>query len=100
MKSVHRSAALLLAFGFLFSSLLAQRDAGAIVGTVLDASGAAVSGATVKVINVGTNISVSLTTGNDGVFVTPPLQIGTYRVEAEATGFKRTVRDDIVLRVQ
>jgi Carboxypeptidase regulatory-like domain/TonB dependent receptor-like, beta-barrel len=78
----------------------AQQDTGAIVGTVFDPGGAVVPGATVRVTNTGTNISVSVTTDSSGAFNTPPLRIGIYRMEVEVSGFKKSVRDGISLRVQ
>lgn len=78
----------------------AQQDSGAILGTVFDPGGAVVPGVAVRVINVATNIATAITTDQNGEFVATPLRIGTYRVEAEAAGFKKTVRDGIDLRVQ
>ena len=46
-----------------------QITSGTIQGTVLDANGAAVPGASVEVKNVDTNFSRSLTTDEDGRFV-------------------------------
>lgn len=78
----------------------AQQDTGTIVGSVLDPGGAVVAGAAVRIIHTGTGIGHSLTTGNDGIFLSPPLQSGTYRIEVESAGFKRSVRDHVVLRLQ
>jgi len=63
-----RRAALAMAAGvvvlFLSASALhAQVDTGAILGTVTDASGAQVRGATVTLTNEGTNATLSTTTG-------------------------------------
>ena len=59
-------AALLL---FLTSSPAhAQVDAGAILGTVTDTSGAQIKGATVTVTNEGTSASLSTTSGNSGEY--------------------------------
>jgi hypothetical protein len=87
-------------FVFCACSLFAQQDTGVIAGTVLDPGGSVVPGVSVKVINTGTNLAVSLTTDQNGVFTSPPLKIGSYRVEAEAPGFKKLVEDGIELRVQ
>jgi hypothetical protein len=46
----------------------AQVDAGSILGTVSDSSGARVSGATVTLTNEGTSAELSMTTGEDGSF--------------------------------
>src|ERR1017187_9131627 len=86
---------------WLFHGLLyAQQDTGTIVGGVYDATGAVVAGATVVVTNVLTNVKVTVTTDSNGNFIATPLRIGTYQVEKEVSGFKATVRTEIVLRVQ
>src|SRR5258708_12784102 len=61
-------------------SLYAQVDAGAILGTVTDASGATVKGATVTLTNEGTAATLSTTTGDDGGYKFPPVRIGSYTV--------------------
>lgn len=91
-------AAVILALAL--PTLPAQQDTGTITGAVFDSAGAVMPGVAVRVISTATNITLSLTTNQDGEFVATPLRIGAYRVEAEATGFKKTVRDGIVLRVQ
>jgi hypothetical protein len=77
-----------------------QQDSANIVGTVRDPGGAVVPGASVRIVNTGTNITVSLITDSNGEYTSAPLRIGAYRVEAEAPGFKRTVRDGVELRLQ
>jgi len=53
-------------------SLHAQVDAGAILGTVTDASGAVVKGANVTLTNEGTATKLSTTTGDDGGYKYAP----------------------------
>src|SRR5271156_1217574 len=60
--------------------LRAQVDAGSILGTVTDASGSAVHGATVTLTNEGTNAALSTTTGNDGAYKFTPVRIGSYKL--------------------
>jgi hypothetical protein len=79
--------------------LPAQGLFGTISGIVTDPSGAVVSGATVKVTNTGTNVTVTLTTNGAGVYNASSLNPGTYRVEAGAKGFKTAVANNIVLDV-
>ncbi|MEX2263769.1 MAG: carboxypeptidase regulatory-like domain-containing protein [Bryobacteraceae bacterium] len=84
----------------LCSAVFAQQDAASITGQVTDATGLAVANATVTVTNRDTNVSMRVATGGDGLYVATPLRIGAYKVDVEAKGFKKTVRDGIPLRVQ
>ncbi len=92
--------AVLLAFWLSGGLLHAQRDTGTIIGAVLDGTGAGVPGAAVTVTNSLTNVKITITTDANGDYIASPLRIGTYRVEAEIAGFKKTVEDGVVLRVQ
>ena len=66
-----------------------QTSAGAIVGVVRDASGAAVPGAHITTTNQGTNISSPFVTDDTGNYYISALLPGRYRVEAEKKGFKK-----------
>ena len=81
------------------SSTYAQETRGTIAGRVLDEQGAAMPGVSVTVTNVGTNVSTSLVTNTTGYYEAPLLLPGNYRVAAELTGFKTTVRTGIILAV-
>ncbi|MBL8229171.1 MAG: TonB-dependent receptor [Bryobacterales bacterium] len=81
-------------------SLSAQSITGSITGVVSDATGAVVPGADVAVLNIGTNIRSTAKTDSSGNYTVPLLPRGDYRVEVSAAGFKRFVRDGIVLQVQ
>lgn len=78
----------------------AQVDAGSIVGTVHDQTGAAVPGASVVATETKTNATTTATTDAAGNYVATPLRIGTYSLSVEAPGFRKKTRDGIVLRVQ
>jgi len=67
----------------------------AINGTVMDQSGAVVTGASVKATNVGTGVTLSTTTTSDGVFAFQDLPLGTYRLTVSATGFKTETVDNV-----
>src|SRR5918996_6454523 len=71
-----------------------------LTGTVTDPSGAAVSNAVVTVTNVAQNVSVSTQTSPNGSYVTPYLAPGMYRVTAEQPGFKRAIRESVILQAQ
>jgi hypothetical protein len=66
---------------------------GTLLGTITDASGAVVSGATVTITEVNTNLARSTVTNESGNFVFGNLERGTYRVEVQAAGFKKAIRD-------
>jgi len=66
----------------------AQTLYGSITGTVTDAQGAAVPGATVTTINVGTQHTVSVPTDSDGNYTLRNLLPGTYDLNATLTGFR------------
>ena len=61
---------------------------GDISGTVTDASGAVIVGATVTAKNLSTGSSRQATTGDIGQFSIPQLEIGTYEVSVTKGGFK------------
>src|SRR5262245_10049135 len=75
---------------------VAQETRGTISGTVRDAQGV-IPGATVKVINTGTNVTQELTTNERGYFEAPLLVAGSYRVSVEMAGFKTLNRTGITL---
>ncbi len=61
---------------------------GRIRGTVVDASGGAVADATLKIVNVATNLERTLTTTDVGTFDAPELPPGTYNLTVTKTGFR------------
>ena len=60
----------------------------AIVGSVVDPTGAAISGAIVTVANVENGLKRSVKTDDSGRFSFPQLKPGVYSVKAEADGFE------------
>jgi hypothetical protein len=79
--------------------LPAQESRATIIGRATDPAGAVVAGAAVRATNTATNTTVSSTTNESGNFEIPYLLPGIYRVEVQLTGFKKSVRDGIELRV-
>lgn len=61
--------------------------AGAITGTVMDASGGVVPGASVTVTNTDTGIARPSTTNGAGIYVAPFLLPGHYKVSGSAANF-------------
>ena len=79
--------------------VFAQGNAGRILGSVTDQTGAAVVDATVIVTDVQRGITRSLTTDQAGEYSAPNLLPGAYKVRAEAKGFKSIERLNIGLQV-
>ena len=78
----------------------AQSTYGAIVGSVTDSSGAAITDANVTLTNVGTSEKRSQSSGSDGLFTFVNLFPGQYRVDVEKQGFKHFARTGITVEVQ
>src|SRR5262245_28472625 len=93
-RRIITTAAALLALicsGF-SSGLLAQTITGRISGTITDASGAAVPGVTVRIINEATQQSRVATADSNGFYVATNLPIGNYTLTIEHRGFKKAAK--------
>jgi len=103
---MHRFSWKSVAFRSLFSfviccsplPLLAQQTLGSVNGTVLDPSGAAVSGATVSVNDAAINVTATTTTQKTGFFQIFNLPIGTYSVTVTQQGFEKEQLSGIKVR--
>lgn len=91
---------LFLAAGLLLSGsrlIQGQVNTASLLGSVTDSSGAAVTGATVSISNVGTQSTQTTTTSDAGSYVFERLLVGDYKLVVTAAGFKRFERTDIKL---
>src|SRR5262245_9341903 len=86
---------LLFAASALFSQTL-----GTVTGEVRDPTGATIPGVEITVRNVETNVPRTVTTNEEGVYVVPALNPGTYDVRAVKSGFKTATRNPFELQVQ
>ncbi|MCS7024288.1 MAG: TonB-dependent receptor [Bryobacteraceae bacterium] len=77
-----------------------QEVRASLTGTITDSQGAIVPGVTVTVTNQATNASTTHVSNEAGIYVAPFLPPGSYRVTAEKQGFKRYVRDSVLLQAQ
>ena len=78
-------------------SAMAQVQNGQFTGTVTDPSGASVAGAKVTVTDRATNLSVTSTTNQTGVYAAKELPVGIYKITVEASGFKTFTEVGITL---
>ena len=85
-------ALLALSFG-----AFAQVQNGQFTGTVSDPTGLVVANAKVTVVNQGTNLTVSTTTNQSGNYTVKELPVGTYKLTAQAAGFKTMSATNVVL---
>jgi hypothetical protein len=76
-----------------------QGSSGRIVGTITDANGGAITGATVTILDTQRGTSRPLTTDETGAYNAPNLTPGSYKVRAEFKGFKVTERQNVTLEV-
>jgi Carboxypeptidase regulatory-like domain len=85
---------LLLAAGSVYGGVTAS-----ISGTVTDATGAAVVGATVTATNVETGIAATQQTNGQGFYSFQSLALGKYTIDVEQKGFKTYRQTGLVLDV-
>jgi hypothetical protein len=101
----------LFALFFCVVALFAQTPLGTVTGLAVDASGGSVPAATVTLTNNDTGVRRSTQTNASGAYAFPDLPPGTYRLGADAKGFRpietrafpveayRTVRQDLKFEV-
>jgi outer membrane receptor protein involved in Fe transport len=90
---------LLLLLTGLYQTAKAQAVYGSISGTVTDAQGAAVAGATVTITSVDRKTSDTVKANDSGLYVKERLLPGTYEVKIEFQGFKASVIPTVVVNV-
>jgi hypothetical protein len=90
----------LFLFAWMAISVGAQSNTGSIIGTIKGADGALLPNVAITITNQLTNSQFNITTNSAGYYVSPPLPVGEYKVEAQASGFKTAVQSGITLQIQ
>ena len=80
-------------------NVIAQQITGSIRGTVVDASGAVVQGASISAKQTETGLTRIAMTDRTGAYVLLELPVGHYQLQVEAKGFQRYVQQGITLNV-
>lgn len=75
-------------------------NTGEIKGTVVDNSGAVVTGVKVTITNVQTGVSMVATTNSAGIYDAPSIPTGEYKITFAKEGFRDLVRQGVTLQVQ
>ncbi len=101
-RQIHRWVAVVFCiaiFSFAAKANCQIAGTGSIQGSVADATGAIIQGATVTVTNFATQVKQVATTEGNGLFSFPNLAIGTYTLDVVAQGFQHYTRSNVVLEV-
>jgi len=77
----------------------AQGNLGAITGTVQDATGAVLPDAAITITRLDTGVKWTAKTSSAGYYRVP-LPPGTFKVQAEKTGFKTDIANQIIVPVE
>lgn len=97
MRHVYFRSLMLLAAVLIAVPVLAQEAS--VIGTVSDATKAVLPGVTVTATNSATGVATAAVSDEAGRFRLLNLQPGTYRLQAELSGFTSVVIDGVELRV-
>ena len=83
----------------LVGAAVAQSDRGTLAGTILDSSGAVVSGAAITVAGVDTGTAYNAVSSSSGAYRIQDMKLGAYNVKVAMTGFKTAERTGVVIQV-
>lgn len=101
LGTVFGRVCILLAVSLIATLAFAQNEnTGEIKGTVSDSGGAVVPGVTVTITNVQTGVKVVTTTNGAGIYDSPSLEVGQYKVTFSKAGFRNFVREGLTLQIQ
>lgn len=96
IKRAISSCGILLVCG---AALYAQSERGSIRGTVEDSSGSVLPNCEVTVVDNSTGVRMSTHTTDAGNYNVPQLPPDTYTVQAECSGFKKAVQENVLVQV-
>ncbi|MBI3694196.1 MAG: carboxypeptidase regulatory-like domain-containing protein, partial [Acidobacteria bacterium] len=99
MESLDAAQILRLCASFFLAlgTLSAQSNQASVSGVVSDAQNAVIPGANVTATNTATGVRTVATTNDTGFYAIPNLPVGVYTLAVEHAGFRRYVREGIVL---
>src|SRR3984885_1350632 len=104
MRSLRTHAVLFLSSVLFFSAAstplpLFGQGTASLSGRVVDASGAAVPGATITIKNTATSATQTVTSDDQGRYAVTDLPIGPYDLTISKTGFQNSARTGLTLTV-
>ena len=89
----------LLVSAVLIGSANAQTGSTTVRGSVTDAQGGVIAGATVRLVNEEKGFTRTATTSGNGTYTFSSVPPNAYRIEIEANGFKKLVISNVVILV-
>src|SRR5690349_15965496 len=102
MKTIHSAPIQVAIALLLFAGAARTGDAqvlyGSLTGNVTDPSSSAIPGVKVTALNSDTGISRQAETDARGAYLFSNLQLGTYKVTAEAKGFQTMIVDQVAVK--
>ena len=96
-SSFHAAFRFVLPFLLISGLALAQSVSSSVQGTLVDSTGAALPGATCKLVNQATGAAFTAPSGGDGLFAFPNVPAGMYTLNVQVTGFKALELKDVVV---
>ena len=96
---MNRTSRSLLVILLSAGAMLAQSDRGTITGTVIDPAGAVVANAAIEARQMETGAVYQAASSNTGNYTLSQLPTGTYDLTVTVPGFKKFVRQNLVLPV-
>ncbi|MGH9512612.1 MAG: carboxypeptidase regulatory-like domain-containing protein [Terriglobales bacterium] len=99
MRSTLKLCVLAMMMAITATFAVGQITTSIIVGTVTDASGAAIPSAEVTALNTATDFSRTAATNAEGEYRIDFLPVGNYTVTVSSPGFKKVARTGVVLTV-
>jgi len=100
MRVFLRSVFVLVVAFLAFATLALADPTAVLTGFITDPHSAAVPGAKITVVNLNTGVQYTVESNNVGLYNTPPLEPGVYRMTIGKDGFKTIVKTDVELHVQ
>jgi len=99
--NMRKPPALALLILFSFPAVLhAQSTNASLTGRITDSSKAVIADAKIAAVRVDTNVRYEATSNGSGEYHLANLPPSAYRLEVEKSGFKKTVKPDVILHVQ
>jgi hypothetical protein len=99
-KLVFASLLAMVFLAFMAAPGWGQNVYGTIAGTVTDSSGAAIANATVTLTNLDTSEKHNMESDASGYYTFVNILPGRYKVEVEKSGFKKVVRQPIIVEIE